>query len=254
MTYPGSPSPDDAATAAPTAEPPAPVAFEPVPPAPAAFEPVPPAPAAFEPVPPAPAPYAPVPPAVAVGATAPVETPPAVAVMPVPSPPTYDPTAAVPYSAPPVSGAYGYMMPVSAFPAVAPPRPKRTGVIVLSVLATLLLLAGAALGALTYMGRQETARLTTELAELEAAHETQTKKLEGVERDLSSSTSELDDARDEMQDVKADNVTLGACVTAFWALDDAYIASNGRQTDDTRNKAADMIEKCLAAESAVPEE
>jgi len=244
MTYPGSPSPDDAATAAPTAEPPAP----------AAFEPVPPAPVAFEPVPPAPAPYAPVPPAVAVGATAPAETPPAVAVMPVPSPPTYDPTAAVPYSAPPVSGAYGYMMPVSAFPAVAPPRPKRTGVIVLSVLATLLLLAGAALGALTYMGRQETARLTTELAELEAAHETQTKKLEGVEGDLTSTKGDLDDARDELQDVKADNVTLGACVTAFWALDDAYIASNGRPTDDTRNKAADMVEKCLSAESAVPAE
>jgi hypothetical protein len=146
------------------------------------------------------------------------------------------------------------MMPVSAFPAIAPPRPKRTAVIVLSVLATLLLLAGAALGALTYMGRQEAARLNAELAELKADYATQTDKLDGVERDLTGAKSDLADARDETEDVKADNVTLGSCVTAFWALDDAYIASGGRPNADTQAKAADMVQKCLAAESAVPAE
>jgi hypothetical protein len=174
--------------------------------------------------------------------------------MPAPSPPTYDPTAAVPYSAPPVSGAYGYMMPVSAFPAVAPPRPKRTAVIVMSVVAGLLLVATAALGYLTLEGRQQADRLTAELTQLKVDHSAQTDELDGVERDLTGAKSDLADARDEVEDVTADNVTLGACVAAFWAVEDAFVASGGRQTTDVRNKSVDMVQKCLAAQSAVPQE
>jgi hypothetical protein len=237
VTHPGYPTADDDAPAAASAEPLAAPPAEPQAEVPATFEAV---PSTYEAAPPAPVSAGP----------APAGAAPTVAVMPVPAPPTYDPNLLAPYSAPPVSGAYGYLAPISAFPAMAPPpRPKRTAVIVLAVLATLLLAASAALGVFTFQGRAEAERLSGELRDLRATHAEQTDTLKSTERQLASTKSDLGDSEDEVESLTGDNETLAACVKAVWALEDSIAAARGRSTTDVQQKAVDMASKCLAAET-----
>jgi hypothetical protein len=210
-----------------------------LPAAPPATAPLPPAAPAFPPVEPA------TPATPSVADPAPTATYPAAG----PIPPGYAPvgTSAYPVSAPayPVS-APGY--PVSAMPlgyGYEPPKPKRTGVIVLSIATGVLALIAVGMATLflvEHSNRTNADKKVSEQTTALTAEQAKTKDLEGQlstsRSDLAKVTQELEGAKGKTADVQKERDAMAAC---FRALDDYYLsktAANAKKADDLCREAS----------------
>jgi flagellar basal body-associated protein FliL len=141
---------------------------------------------------------------------------------PVPSPPTYDPAAMAqpysvqPYSVAPASGAYPYGVP-SAIPMVEPKR-RRTGVVVLSILTTLFVLAAGVMTTLFVLTKQERDRLDAQNQRLGVETTDQRQNISTIQTNLENARRDLADSQAETKEVADQKAKLSACIKAFQAL------------------------------------
>lgn len=177
---------------------------------------------------------------------------------PVPSPPSYDPAALAQhsvqpygftqqYSAPPVSGAYGYPMPVSAYPAAPPPRKGRAGIVVLSITTAVFVLAAGVLGALYFIAAQEGKRLAAEVTTLTGDNESQRRALDTAERNLENLQDDLTDIEEQLADMTTQKQALGDCLNALNDYWEELFLTNGRETAEVREKGEVVDDKCEVA-------
>jgi len=140
----------------------------------------------------------------------------------VPSAPTYDPAAMAqpysvqPYSVAPASGAYPYGVP-SAIPMVEPKR-RRTGVVVLSILTTLFVLATGVMTTLFVLTKQERDRLDTQVQRLGVETTDQRQNISTIQTNLENTRRDLADSQAETKEVADQKAKLSACIKAFEAL------------------------------------
>jgi hypothetical protein len=169
---------------------------------------------------------------------------------PVPAPPTYDPAAvAQQYSAPPTSGPYGYGMPMmSAIP--APPQPKRgrVGVIILSILTTLFLLAAGMLGTLFVLKNKEADKLNGQVTQLTSDVSAAKSKADALQKDLDNTKRDLTDAKGQTDEVTAQKKAVADCINALYAYFDGLTAANGVRTAAVKTLATDFEAKCKEAD------
>jgi hypothetical protein len=226
MSYPGhesSANPNEPAPFTPTPPPfaPTPAPFAPVastPPAHALPESEPATPAHAAPTNGSPI-FAPVQPAAAEPFYAPTPSaPPAFAYQPVPAPPTYDPTVMQPpFSAPPVSAPYGYIPMASAIP--APPQKRgRVGIVILSVLTTLLLLGAGVMTTLFLQQKGEVDKANTQITTLNGTVTSQQDKISTMEKDLDNTKRDLTDAKADAEEMATQKKAVADCVNAIYAF------------------------------------
>jgi hypothetical protein len=182
---------------------------------------------------------------------------------PVPSPPTYDPAAvaqpysaqpysaqpysAHPYSAAPASG-YGYGIP-SAIPAPqVEPKRRRTGVIVLSILTTLFVLAAGVMTTLFVLTKQERDRLDSQAQQLGVETTDQRQKINTLESDLATAKRDLTDAQSETKEVADQKAKVSACVKAFYDLLAALNRSNGQSNAEVNRLDRRFSSACQEAD------
>jgi hypothetical protein len=167
--------------------------------------------------------------------------------VPVPSAPTYDPSMAQPYSAPPVSAPYGYMPVPSAIPA-PPPRRGRVGVVILSILTTLLLLATGVMTTLYIQQKQTADKSATQVEQLTKQVGDQTTKIDSMQRDIDSAQRDLTDAKAASDEALSQKKVLVDCLNALYAFLKAANDAQGKQTATVKAKEADFEAKCTPAD------
>jgi hypothetical protein len=163
-----------------------------------------------------------------------------------PAAPTYDPSLAQPYSAPPVSGAYGYVLPVP--PAPLAPAPKRTGLIVVSLVATLLLLTT---GVMTTMYLQQKSTADSANAQVTSLNKQvgdQTTKIDNLNTQLNNSQHDLSDAQAATTEMTTEKTALADCLNAINAAGVALINSGGVKTSAVTAAENAANTKCDAAQ------
>jgi hypothetical protein len=187
---------------------------------------------------------------------------------PVPSPPTYDPSAvaqpysaqpysaqpysahpysAQPYSVAPGSGAYAYGMP-SAMPMPAEPKRRRTGVVILSILTTLFLLAAGVMTTLFVLTKQDRDRLDGQVQRLGVETTDQRQKINTLQTDLDSTKRDLTDSQSETKQVADQKAKVSACVKSFLDLLAALDRSNGQSNAEVTRLNRKFSTTCEEAE------
>jgi hypothetical protein len=175
---------------------------------------------------------------------------------PVPSPPTYDPAAVAqpysvqpysvqPYSVAPASGAYAYGIP-SAIP--APEKRRRTGVVVLSILTTLFLLAAGVMTTLFVLTKQERDRLDGQVQRLGVETTDQRQKINTLQGDLDNTKRDLTDSQSETKEVADQKAKVSACVKSFLDLLAALNRSNGQSNAEVQRLDRAFSATCNEAE------
>jgi hypothetical protein len=163
---------------------------------------------------------------------------PPVPAQPTPAPPTYDPAAvaAAQYSAPPISGPYGYLPP-------PPPPPKRSGAltVVLSVLATIFVLASGALGTLYVMKNREASNLSGQITQLNGT-------VDSTQRELDTTKRNLRDSDDELDEVTIERDAMANCINGIYDFWDELDASGGVDTTGTDAAAREADRLCDIAD------
>lgn len=161
-----------------------------------------------------------------------------------PIPPGYAPVAPVSAPAYPVSGpAY----PVSALPGYGfePPKPKRTGTIVLSIATGVLALVAAGMTTMFFVehsNRTNADQKITEQTAALSAEQTKAKDLESqltsTKSDLARVTQELEGAKGKTADVQKERDAMAAC---FRAIDEYFAnktTANAKKADDACKEAS----------------
>jgi hypothetical protein len=184
---------------------------------------------------------------------------------PVPSPPTYDPAMAQPYAAQPYSaqpysaqpysaqpysvapgsGAYAYGMP-SAVP--IEPKRRRTGVVILSILTTLFVLAAGVMTTLFVLTKQERDRLDGQVQRLGVETTDQRQKINTLQTDLDGAKRDLTDSQAETKQVADQKAKVSACVKSFLDLLAALNRSNGQTNAEVRRLDRAFTTTCNEAE------
>ena len=166
-----------------------------------------------------------------------------------PAPPTYDPAVmAQQYSAPPTSGPYGYGMPMmSAIPASPPPR-GRAGVVVLSVLTAVFLVAAGILGTLFILKNNEANNLNTQVRQLTTDVTAAKSKSEGLQKDLDSAKRDLSDSKEQFNELTAQKKAITDCFDAINAFSEEFAKAGGRENAATKALEADLNKKCTEAQ------
>jgi hypothetical protein len=168
----------------------------------------------------------------------------------VPGPPTYDPAAvAQQYSAPPTSGPYGYGMPMmmSAIPAPPPAKRGRVGMIVLSILTTLFLVASGILGTLFVLKNKEADKLTSQVTQLTGDASSAKAKSETLQKDLDNTKRDLTDSKAQLDEVTAQKKAIADCLNGISAYGQE-VAKAGSNTPAAKAKLADLNKKCNEAD------
>ncbi|GIF73106.1 hypothetical protein [Asanoa siamensis] len=163
---------------------------------------------------------------------------------PYPATPADQPTAANPYAVPPVSGqpVYGAPypdQPLSAtpysVPPMAPPKQRRTAVLVLSIVTAFLFIASGLLGGLLVAQRGETSRANTEIAAQRDEITAKTKKLDEMEANLNAVNSEnllkgqeLEGSKNDRNEQERQKKVVAKCLDL---LMDAFSADTESQFD-----------------------
>jgi hypothetical protein len=182
--------------------------------------------------------------------------------VPVPSPPTYDPAAVAqpysaqpysvqpysvqPYSVAPASGAYAYGIP-SAVP-VPESKRRRTGVVVLSVLTTLFVLAAGVMTTLFVLTKQEADRLDGQVQRLGVETTDQRQKINTLQTDLDNTKRDLTDSQSETKEVADQKAKVSACVKSFLDLLAALNRSNGQTNAEVQRLDRAFSATCNEAE------
>jgi hypothetical protein len=182
---------------------------------------------------------------------------------PVPSPPTYDPAAmaqpysAQPYSAHPYSSAPYSAAPASGYPYGIPsaipgppvePKRRRTGVIVLSILTTLFVLAAGVMTTLFVLTKQERDRLDSQAQRLGVETTDQRQKINTLESDLANAKRDLTDSQAETKEVADQKAKVSACVKAFYDLLAALNRSNGQSNAEVNRLDRRFSSACQEAD------
>jgi hypothetical protein len=172
-------------------------------------------------------------------------------VQPVPAPPTYDPNMAQQFSAPPVSVPYGYSgipMQMSGMPMAVEPKRSKVGVVILSVLTTLFILATGVMTTLFLQQRGQAQKangqvntLSTELGETKT-------KANAAQRELDNTKRDLTDAKAAAADAANEKKIIVECVNAIYDYFEAVNKSQGQETADVRAKENTLDNKCDAAD------
>jgi septal ring factor EnvC (AmiA/AmiB activator) len=156
------------------------------------------------------------------------------------------PYSVQPYSVAPASG-YGYPVP-SAIPVPVEPKRRRTGVVVLSILTTLFLLAAGVMTTLFVLTKQERDRLDSQAQRLGVETTDQRQKISTLQSDLDSTKRDLTDSQSEAKEVADQKAKISACVKAFYSLIEELNKADGANTAAVQRKDRAFARTCQEAD------
>jgi uncharacterized membrane protein len=150
------------------------------------------------------------------------------------------PYSAQPYSGPPVSETYAYGAQVSTG-AARPEKRGRAGIVILSILTALFLVAAGVLGTLLVIKTNEARRLDAQVTRLNGEVTSSKNKIDTLQKDLT-------DAKGQVDEITNQKKVIVECVNAIQTLIVEAQKANGATTKAVQDANAAVQKECKEAD------
>ena len=128
-----------------------------------------------------------------------------------------------------------------------PPKPRRVGIVVLSILTALFLVTTGVFTTLFITRTSQANDLSSQVTKLSSDLSASNKKANDLQKDLDSSKRDLADANSKNDETARQRTVLADCLNAIIDENKAFAAAHGVETADVKAKEAVTNTKCDAA-------
>jgi chromosome segregation ATPase len=128
-----------------------------------------------------------------------------------------------------------------------PPKPRRTGIVVLSILTALFLVTTGVFATLFITRTSQANEMADQVTTLSAQNNATSTKANNLQKDLDAAKRDLDDAKSKNDEATRQRTVLADCLNAIIDENKAFAASHGVETADVKAKENVTDQKCDAA-------